>query len=62
MNIGRKLQIARSAITSITCHDDEDSTLLKAAINDLRAFLTSEEEALDARNAAVVAAQLAEAE
>jgi len=62
MNIGRKLQIAKTAITSITRHDDEDSTLLKAAIADLVGFLGTEEEALEARNAATIAVQLAEAE
>ena len=60
MNIGRKIQIAKTAISSITRHDDEDSTLLKAAIAELVSFLGTEEEGIEARNTAAILAQLSD--
>jgi len=60
MNIGRKVQIAKTAITSITRHDDEDSTLLKAAIAELVSFLGSEESEIEARNQATILSELSD--
>lgn len=58
MQINRKVQIAKKSITSITLHDDEDSTLRIAAINELRRFLDVEEAGIAARANAQIEAQL----
>lgn len=58
MNIARKIELAKGAIESIARHDDVDSTVRKAALVALNDFLVDEETAIDARNAAAVAAQV----
>jgi hypothetical protein len=42
MDIKRKLEIAESAIRSITTHDDEDSSVRLQAVVKLKDFLDSE--------------------
>lgn len=56
MDLARKSKLAKDIITSISRHDDEDSTVRKAMLAELVAFLGEEEDAIDARVAARVAA------
>lgn len=58
MQIARKVQIAKKSVESFTRHDDEDSTLRIAAINEIRRFLDNEEAGIIARNKADIEAQL----
>ena len=58
MNIARKLEIAKTAIDSITQHSDADSTVLKAAVAALQGHLDAGVAAIEARAAAEVAEAL----
>lgn len=58
MQIARKVQIAKKSVTSFTRHDDEDSTMRIAAINEMRRFLQEEEDGIIARNQAAIEAEL----
>jgi len=47
MDIKRKMEIAKQAITSISRHDDADSLLRNAKLDSLKSFIDSEKTDLE---------------
>lgn len=59
MDIRTKLDYLDQHVRSISRHDDEDATIIRAALNQAKANIDAELLALDARLAARVAETLA---
>lgn len=54
MNLGRKVEIAKKAIASITRHDDESQEVMEATVDILRNYIDEELAAAAKRRSAEV--------
>ena len=61
MNLQRKIEIAATAIFSISQHDDEDSAVRQAALDLVEKVIAAERAAINTRVAASVAQATASA-
>ncbi len=58
MKIGRKVELAKQALASITRHDDAEMAVVEAAVAEVSAFLSAEIKDAAARREARKAAAL----